>query len=83
MPVLQVLNRHTAFHARMVSGGDAGRIAYDIALRLTSGYQPGPFDDGRLNASAYTRVALSAFGARAGPGSGRYPPLPSPAKRRS
>lgn len=58
----QVMNSHTAFESRMLEAGGVGRTAYDIALRLTSGYQPGPFHDARLNASAYRRTARSWFG---------------------
>lgn len=76
----QVMNAHTAFDGRMAEAAArgaegtadarathaAGRLAYDIALRLTSGFQPGPFEDTRLNRSAYAAVARAWFGR--GPG---------------
>ena len=37
----QVMNTHTSFHRRMLLAGEAGRAAYDYALRTTSGYEPG------------------------------------------
>ena len=65
----QVMNSHSAFDGRAGATSDSlppysdtARIAYDIALRLTSGYLPGPFEDPRLNATAYARVALLSFG---------------------
>lgn len=37
----QVMNTHSSFHHRMLNAGEAGRAAYDYALRTTSGYEPG------------------------------------------
>jgi len=64
----QVMNAHSAFESRMHAAADTGRAAYDLALRLTSGYQPGPFDDARLNATMYAHAARVWFGQT--PGSG-------------
>ena len=58
----QAFNSHASFHKRF-SRTDHGRLGYDIALRVMSGYQPYPHEDSRLNQSSYAAAALRYFGA--------------------
>jgi hypothetical protein len=60
----QVMNTHTSFHRRMLrteGAREVGRLAYDIALRISSHYEPTPANDERLNRSAYEAAALTYF----------------------
>ena len=68
------MNTHTSFHNRLRFTEDP-TVAYDIALRITSGYEPAiPYPgipeskphDKRLNATLYARVAAAAYGAPLG-----------------
>ena len=57
----QVMNTHTSFGQRLHSTENP-HAAYDIALRLTTHFDPSPGTDKRLNQSLYARVALEAYG---------------------
>lgn len=48
----QVMNTPSAFHRRMLRAGEAGRAAFDYALRTTSGYEPAV---GEKNPAAFER----------------------------
>ena len=56
------MGTHTSFHHRLLHTHGGGHVAYDIALRLTSGYLPHVWEDPRLNQSVYARVAQSVWG---------------------
>ena len=58
----QVMNTHSSFGSRLLTTSDP-RVAYDIALRISSSYMPFIAQDPRLNHSKYQQVALEAFGA--------------------
>ena len=59
----QVMNTPAAFHSRFARAGAEGRCAYDLALRITSGYEPEVQHDARLNQTLYRRAVLSLLGA--------------------
>ena len=68
----QVMNTHSSFHSRMLSFWRP-EVAYDIALRLSTGYEPSiptpgfpqgknvPLDT-RLNVSLYQEAAIAVYG---------------------
>ena len=68
----QVMNTHSTFHSRMLSFWRP-EVAYDIALRLATGYEPSiptpgfaqgknvPLDH-RLNVSLYQEAAMAVYG---------------------
>ncbi|KAL1499742.1 hypothetical protein AB1Y20_012429 [Prymnesium parvum] len=61
----QVMNTHSSFHRRLLDTADP-HVAYDIALRTSTGYEPSIRDDSRLNRSLYQQLAWSAYGAPLG-----------------
>ena len=66
----QVMNTPAAFHKRMMRRGAGneklGRAAYDLALRVTSGYEPTVEMDKRLNKTLYSLAAMHFHGAPLG-----------------
>lgn len=57
-----VMNTYASFHRRMLRTELGGHVAYDLAMRVTSGYEPEVWDDTRLNQTLYAAVAQSYFG---------------------
>lgn len=55
------MNTYAGFHRRMLRSEHGGHIAYDIAMRTTSGYEPDVWFDARLNQTLYTEVARAQF----------------------
>lgn len=60
------MNTHTAFHRRMLRTAAGGHAAYDIALRVTSGYLPETWEEKRLNQTLYDDVAREMWGMPSG-----------------
>ena len=59
------MNTHTSFHQRLLRTQNA-HAAYDIALRTSTGYEPGVDADKKLDRALYEQVALAPY---------RYMPL--------
>eukprot|EP00466_Bigelowiella_natans_P004920 jgi/Bigna1/81105/fgenesh1_pg.77_\ len=59
----QVMNTHSSFHHRFHSSQNAG-VAFDIALRVSTGFEPSIEKDARLNHTLYQNVAMEVFGAK-------------------
>ena len=56
------MNTHSSFHHQLMRTEDP-HVAYDIALRVSTYYEPTIAQDRRLNHTRYRHVALSAHGA--------------------